>query len=208
MILDSFREAARGSSQWFTHCGPHTGAGLAVFGAQAPLLLLPSWCSVALHHTSLSRKLPSRRSGLEEHPRWQNRKSLSSCPLRSGKLQLSSEQWLVKGLGECVISSVLSHRSKNLKWLTSVTAWLQLSFIGKTKDSTPLSCEGRLPPKERPQSILASSFYVFVSSPPWAYPMHIGLAKKGVCLFHLSFSLCSVHFLLFCFCRLFPFFVF
>jgi len=40
---------------------------------------------------------------------------------------------LVKVLGKCVISWVLSHRSKNLKWLTSVTALLQLSFIQKNK---------------------------------------------------------------------------
>ena len=47
-----------------------------------------------------------------------------------------------------------------------------------------------------------------LSLPPWACPMQIGLAKKGVCLFHLKFSLRSADFLLFCFPRLFPFFVF
>ena len=34
-----------------------------------------------------------------------------------------------------------------------------------TKESTPSRCEGRLTTKERPQSILASSFYMFISSP-------------------------------------------
>ena len=71
-------------------------------------------------------------------------------------------------LGECVISSVLSCRSKDLKWWTSVTAWLQLSFIWQAKDNTPSRCEGGPTPKERPSSfgfLLASSFYPFVSSP-------------------------------------------
>ena len=34
-------------------------------------------------------------------------------------------------LGECIISSVLSHHSKNLKRQTSVSAQLQLSLNGK-----------------------------------------------------------------------------
>lgn len=37
-------------------------------------------------------------------------------------------------LGECGISSVLSHGSKELKWWTSVTACLQLSFIWQRVD--------------------------------------------------------------------------
>ena len=44
--------------------------------------------------------------------------------------------------GECVISSVLSHRSKNLKWQTSVTALLQISFIWQAKENTFLRREG------------------------------------------------------------------
>ena len=66
--------------------------------------------------------------------------------------------------GESVISSVLSRCSKDLKWQTSVIALLQLSFIQQAKDSTPLRHEGGLTQKERPQSVLASSFYSFVSS--------------------------------------------
>ena len=42
---------------------------------------------------------------------------------------------------------------------------LQLSFIQQAKDSTPSTHEGGPTSKERPQSVLASSFYKFVSSP-------------------------------------------
>ena len=47
--------------------------------------------------------------------------------------------------GVCIIPSVLSHRSKDLKWWTSITAQLQLSFIWQAKDSTPWRCEGGRP---------------------------------------------------------------
>ena len=106
--------------------------------------------------------------------------------------------------GECIISSVLSCCSKHLRQWTSVTAWLQLSFIWQAKDSTTSMPEGRLTPKERPQSVLASSFYSFVSSLlslPCAY---WASQEKGM-IFHLKFSLQSVGFLLFHFHRLFPF---
>ena len=96
--------------------------------------------------------------------------------------------------GECVISSVLSQHSKDLKWQTNVTPQ---SFIQQAKESTPSRCEGRPTPKERPQSVLASSFYPFVSSPPLSCLMQIGLAKKEACLVHLKFSLLSMDFLLF-----------
>lgn len=80
--------------------------------------------------------------------------------------------------GECVISSVLSHHNKDLKQWTSVTARLQLSFIQQAKESTPSSVEGGLTQKERPQSILDSS-YSFVSLP---LSLHYAnwAAKKGV----------------------------
>lgn len=103
--------------------------------------------------------------------------------------------WL---LGECVISLVLSCRSKDLKWWTSVTAWLQLSFIWQAKDSTPSRCEGGPTPKEKPSSfgfLLASSFYLFCLLPAEPALMQTGLAKKGACLFHLTFSFPSVGFL-------------
>ena len=52
-------------------------------------------------------------------------------------------------LGECVISSVLSHHSKNLKQWTSVTARLQLSFIWQAKENTFSRCQGGPTPKRR-----------------------------------------------------------
>ena len=68
-------------------------------------------------------------------------------------------------LGEYVISSVLSHGSKDLKWRASVTVLLQLSFIKQR-----IRREDGLTPNEGPQSILASSFYSFVSSRlSWTY---------------------------------------
>ena len=67
--------------------------------------------------------------------------------------------------GESVIPSVLSRCSKDLKWQTSVIALLQLSFIQQAKDSTPLRHEGGPIPKERAQSFLASSFYMFCLLP-------------------------------------------
>ena len=64
---------------------------------------------------------------------------------------------------------------------SSVTAQ---SFIWQAKESTPFVyplCDGGPTPKKRPQSIMASSFYTFVSSPPWACPMQIGIARRAVC---------------------------
>ena len=79
----------------------------------------------------------------------------------------------------------------------SPTALLQLSFIWQVKDSIPC----RYNPSWFP---LFMCFCLL----PRAYPMQIGLAKKGVCLLHLKFSLRSVDFLLFCFSWLSLFFVF
>ena len=60
-----------------------------------------------------------------------------------------SEENLVGPLvgGVCIIPSVLSHRSKDLKWWTSITAQLQLSFIWQAKDSTSSRHEGGPTPK-------------------------------------------------------------
>ena len=46
---------------------------------------------------------------------------------------------------------------------SSVTAQ---SFIGQAKESTTSRCEGGPTPKARPQSVLTSSFYTFVSFSP------------------------------------------
>ena len=64
----------------------------------------------------------------------------------------------------------MSCHSKELKQQTSVTDPLKLSFIWQAKDSTPSRHEGRLTPEEKPQSVLASSFYTFVSSPTLNLP--------------------------------------
>ena len=103
-----------------------------------------------------------------------------------------------------IISSVLSCRSKDLKWWASVTVQ---SFIRQVKESTPSGCEGRPSPNERPQSSWHPPFIHF-SPPRRACPRQIGLAKKGACLFPLKFSLQVASFLLFYFHGLFPFFVF
>ena len=79
---------------------------------------------------------------------------------------------------KCVISSVLSHHSKDLKWWTGVTALLQLSFIWQAKEVW-----GQADAEGETSIVLASSFYTFVSSLPWACSIPIGLAKKGVCFF-------------------------
>ena len=52
--------------------------------------------------------------------------------------------------GECVIFLVLSHCNKDLKWWTSVTVQLRLSFIWQAKDSTLSRHESGLTPKEKP----------------------------------------------------------
>ena len=62
------------------------------------------------------------------------------------------------------------------------------------------------PKKERPQPLLAPSFYMFSPFPHEPALCKLGLARKGACLFHLRSSLLSMDFL-FPFSRLFPFFV-
>ena len=103
------------------------------------------------------------------------------------------------------VSFPLCHRSKDLKWQTSVTDQLQLSFIQQAKDSTPLRHEGVLNPKGERLNLSWLLLFINLSPPSWACPMQSGLAKKGTCLFHLKFSLWSTDFLLFHFCGLFHF---
>ena len=64
-----------------------------------------------------------------------------------------------------LLSSVLPQQRFEMadQCYSSVTAQ---SFIWQAKESTPLRHEGGLTPKERSQSILASSFYMLVSSLP------------------------------------------
>ena len=148
-------------------------------------------------------------------------KSLPETPL-----QYSPFLYLLRLSGECVISSVLSHHNKNLKWrmlkpsdkmclspqtdrvtaLSSRTdqcysSMLHLSFIYKTMENISLRREGMPTQKmwrgERDPWPSDSSFYMFFSS-PWACSSQEG------CLFHLRFSLWSLDLPLFYFCGLFP----
>ena len=75
-------------------------------------------------------------------------------------------------------------------------------------DWTELRCEGGLTPKERPRSILASSFYTFVSYPS-CLPYVNWASQEGWFFFwfffHLRFSLWFSDFLVFPFSRMFSF---
>ena len=107
-------------------------------------------------------------------------------------------------LGECVISSVLSHRSKNLKRWTSVTARLQLSFIWQAKENTSLRPEARPTCRMRREekgSILALLLMFFLLPPG---PALCKLASQEGCLLHLRSSLQSSDLPLICFPGLFP----
>ena len=101
-------------------------------------------------------------------------------------------QWVILS-GECLISMVLSFRSKDLKQWTNVTALLQFSFIWQVKDSTSLRHEGRQTQKGRLNS--GSSFYTFCLL-PMNLP-YVNWDSQEGCLFHLGFSFQSSNFLLF-----------
>ena len=131
---------------------------------------------------------------------WHHRVPQHTAVKESWDLRVTVESSLRKNTGKLLVSGeslVLFSHSKDLKQQTTVTARSQLSFIWQAKESTSSRCEGEPTPKERPRSILTLYFYMFVFSPPWACHMQIGLAKKGLCLFHLKFSLWSMDFLLF-----------
>ena len=114
---------------------------------------------------------------------------------------------MLKLLGECVISSVLSHRSKNLKQLTDQCHSSVLS--GKTKDTTPSRSEGRTTMTQKTKRGLSPSrLPLFIHLSP---PLEPALSKLGYLggLFVLSEVLTPVlrpSFVLFL--RAFPFFVF
>ena len=90
-----------------------------------------------------------------------------------GHNELYTTEWLKWtelnqiGLSEqCVISSVLSCRSKNLKRWSSVTAQLQLSFIWQAKENTCLSCEGGPTQKMWREEAQSWLLFLYVFSPP------------------------------------------
>ena len=128
------------------------------------------WCIYTMQYYSTIKRHIGVNSSEVDEP--------SSCYREGSKSDREKQILCINTLlGDCVISSVLSHHSKGLKWQTSDSAVTVPSFIGQAKESTPSRCEGGPTPKERPPSIVASSFYTFVSShpfassPPWACPM-------------------------------------
>ena len=73
-------------------------------------------------------------------------------------------------VGEYVISSVLSHCSKNLQWQSRVTAWLQLNFIWQVKENTSTRREGRPNQNRHAARFWLLFLYVYFSS-SWACHM-------------------------------------
>ena len=96
--------------------------------------------------------------------------------------------------GECVISSVLYHHSKDLKWWSSVTAQLQLSFIDKQRIVHPRGVRADQPKRKEARLNLGSSFYVFCLL-PLSLPYVNWASPEGCCL-PLRFLLWSLDFLL------------
>ena len=91
-------------------------------------------------------------------------------------------------LRECIISSVLSHHSKNLKWQTSVTAWLQLGFIWQAKENTSSRCEGSWTENKRGVNFWLLFLYFFFPLLFLSLPYVNWVSQEG-CLFHLRYSL-------------------
>ena len=147
--------------------------------------------------------------------RLQGRKELDTTEVTQQQQQQSSRKSpnLVL-LGECVISSVLSHHSKNLRQWTSVTAWLQFSFIWQAKENTSSKCEGRPTQKNiEAQSWLLFLYVVFflllllllsLFFLPPPEPALCKLVSQEGCMFHLKFSLWSSDLPLFHFHGLVP----
>ena len=135
----------------------------------------------------------------KEKARWGQREKVAIC--KPGRQLSPGRKFLIPLSGECAISSVLSHHSKNLKWQTNVTAQLQLNFILQAKESTPLRREGGSTPKERPQSILLP-LSIHLSPPPLSLP-YVKWASQEGCLFRLRFSLWSSKFSSFFFLQAF-----
>ena len=93
--------------------------------------------------------------------------------------------------GECVTSSVVSPQQRfEMEYHTSITARLQLSIFSASKGKYTLDAWGQADPKGEASIHLGPLLlYVRLLRTPWACPMQIRLAKKGMCLFHLKFSL-------------------
>ena len=122
-------------------------------------------------------------------------------------------------LGECVISSVLSCCSRNLKWWTSVTTWLQLNLnggplsqlgyssvlFGKQRKIYPQAVRAGQP-KRRERFNFDSSFYMHFLLPPSL--LYVNWNSQEGCLTWGSHSsprtfLCSIFFFFFYFILLY-----
>ena len=102
-------------------------------------------------------------------------------------------------LRECIISLVLSHHSKNLKWWTSVTAWLQLSFIWQAKENAFSRHEGSWTQNKRGAKFWLLFLHFFFPS-----SSYVNWVSQEGCLFHLRNSLWSLDLPLFHFHGLLP----
>ena len=107
--------------------------------------------------------------------------------------------------GECVISSLLSCCSKNLKQQTDQC--YSLVLLGKTKDSTPSRSEGgqTQKTKRREVPIFLGFLFLYICLLPTepALPC-VNWASQEGCLFYLRSSLWSLDLPLFYFHGLFP----
>ena len=107
--------------------------------------------------------------------------------------------------GECVISSVLSRCSKNLKqWMdqcySSVLFRKQRKIHPRgVRAGRPKRCEEERSPSRAQFGL----FFSYVFSPPLSLP-YVNWASQEGCLFYLRFSGWSPDVPLFYFCRFFP----
>ena len=108
-------------------------------------------------------------------------------------------------LGECVISLVLSHHSKNLKQqMDKCYSLVTAQFYLASKGKYILKAWGQTDSKEAKWKVeqlnFGSSFYIFFLL-PLSLPYVHWTSQEG-CLFYLKFSLWSSDLPLFCFHRL------
>ena len=90
---------------------------------------------------------------------------------------------------------------QRLKWWTSVTLWLQFRVLFSKKKSIP-KMRRWLIPTERPQPVLAPSFYRFCLLSPEPALYKLGLIRKGAFISPEVLTLVWGFFPLFPFCRL------
>ena len=115
----------------------------------------------------------------------------------------TESSWPKDVSGECVISLVLSHCSKDLKWGTSVTAWFQFKLIfAKQRIIYPSGVRAGQPQRRGLNPSWLLLLIHFVSS--LLSLSYTNWANLEGCLFYPRFSLQSMNLFLFHFCRFFP----